>query len=191
MENDSIATFRSALLQTLLRMLSERGLLGGELLAAEELNEKWKAAAPAYMADAVPQMTDYPAAAVAWAGYVGMGAAALWDGDWERLHDDKRDVYRFFADGRGFDSLDEYVSEEFLGMPSDGADAGRVADAMLACSRTALSMMRRTFEAQSRDAFLAFAAAAGLFFELGVAVELFRRGYKYVKVTLPAAGVVQ
>ena len=69
--------------------LSEQHELEGQLLEVEELKEKWKSSAPSYMADAVPEIAKYPLVAIAWAMYEGMGAAVLWDKEWNRYENEE------------------------------------------------------------------------------------------------------
>lgn len=57
-------TFENNLLTELLKLCTSHGVLSGTLLASEDIDERWKAYAPEYMADAVPQVNAYPAAAI-------------------------------------------------------------------------------------------------------------------------------
>ena len=68
----------------LLKLCTSHKMLDGTLLASEDIDERWKEYAPSYMADSVSQINTFPAAAIAWAGYVGMAVAQWWDRDWER-----------------------------------------------------------------------------------------------------------
>ncbi len=113
-DNQFLIDFEERLLRALLRQFTDAGFLDGELLAAEELDEKWNSSAAEYMAAAVPQINDYPAAAVAWAGYFGVGCAVLWDTAWDQFSSFE-DLYTPIAQSRGFDLMDEYVMEEMLG----------------------------------------------------------------------------
>ncbi|MBR5801861.1 MAG: hypothetical protein IKY25_03840, partial [Alistipes sp.] len=72
-------SFSRKLAKTLIEQCTADQMLDGELYTVEELDEKWNGLAPEYMAAAVPQIAEYPLAAIAWAAYVGMGAAVLWD----------------------------------------------------------------------------------------------------------------
>jgi len=95
--------------------------MNGQLLVAEELEDKWKEIAPEYMVDAVPQIQDYPTVSVAWAGYLGIGLAVLWDRDWAKYKNDPN-LYKFFVEPRGFDCMDEFVVEELLGVGLDSKE---------------------------------------------------------------------
>ncbi len=164
-QKEFLADYERRLREMLVGNLSSAGKLDGQLLTVEELNEKWHAAAPSYMADAVPQIARYPL-------YVGMGAAVLWDKDWNR-YSQTEDWYAMLSSPRGFDALDEYVTEVLLAMPLDSDRARTVEECVRSTAESALAMIRKErIEAQS----------AKVMFEVGVAVELHRIGYKYVKV---------
>ena len=81
-ELEFLNSFTEKLADTLVKQCTADKMLDGKMLLVEELNEKWRTSAPEYMVDAVPQIAEYPSAAIAWACYVGMGAAVLWDKSW-------------------------------------------------------------------------------------------------------------
>lgn len=182
-QKEYLADYETRLRDMLVKNLSSASRLDGQLLSVEELNEKWHAAAPSYMADAVPQIAKYPLAAVAWAMYVGMGSALLWDKDWNR-YSAEEDWYKMMASPRGFDCLDEYVTEVLLALPLYSEEAHKLEDTVRSTAESALAMIRKEhIEAQSAMAFHVFARTVKVMFEVGVAVELRRLGYKYVRVT--------
>lgn len=176
--------FAEKLSEALVGQCTSDGMLDGKMLMVDELNEKWRSSAPEYMAAAVPQIAEYPSAAIAWACYVGMGAAVLWDKSWGD-YKDVDDWYSLMASPRGFDCLDEYVTECLVGYHLDSAEAAKIETVIRNCAHTALTMIRKEgVEPQSAMAFHVFARAVKVFFELGVSLELRHRGYKYVKVTI-------
>lgn len=179
--------YEEQLMQTLLEKCTSQKFLDGQLLEVEELNEKWSEMAPEYMVDAVPEVQAFPAVAISWAAYIGMGMAAMWDGAWEE-HSSKMDLYTHFRAPRGFDELDEYVVQECLGLEPDSAQSKALADLLCGCAHSAMALMRNEkIEPQSTDAFYIFTHTAKVFFRLGVALELKQLGYKYekIKVQLP------
>ncbi len=183
-ENQFLNEYEERLSKTILQQLTDANFLAGELLAVEELEEKWTTSAPEYMAAAVPQLNDYPAAAVAWAAYLGMGSAVLWDTAWSE-YSEKEDIYTPIASVRGFDEMDEYVVEEMLGYALEGEEAKALENAWRAAATTALTMIRKeSIEAQSVMAFYVFARTAKVFFRMGVAVGLKLLGYRYEKQDL-------
>ncbi len=183
-DNQFLSEYEERLTQTLLHQSSDAGFLSGELLAVAELEEKWSSSAAEYMAAAVPQLNDYPAAAVAWAGYLGVAAAMLWDRDWES-YESLDDIYTPLASPRGFDEMDEYIMEEILGYSLEGDKAAALENLFRSAATTALTMIRKeSIEAQSVMAFYIFARTAKVFFRLGVAVGLKMSGYRYEKASL-------
>ena len=181
-------SFSCKLAKTLIDQCTADQMLDGELYTVEELDEKWNAMAPEYMAAAVPQIAEYPLAAIAWAAYVGMGAAVLWDKSWaEYKH--VEDWYSMLAKPRGFDCLDEYVVECLVGYPLEGEAANKLESTIRKCANTAHTMIRKEgIEPQSVMAFHLFARVAKVFYRLGVSLELRHRGYKYVKMNVNFAG---
>ncbi len=180
--------YEQRLMQSLLRQMTDAGVLEGELLAAEELDGKWATTAPEYMAAAVPQIAEYPTVAIAWAAYVGIGAAVLWDTDWE-TYQDEEDLYSLLAAPRGFDEMDEYVLQGLLGYALGGRDAERVETLLRGAAQSAQTMIRKEgVESQSVMAFHVFARTTRVMYRLGVAVGLRLRGYRYEKMVVDSDG---
>lgn len=183
-DHEYLDAFEKRMTQAVVESCSADGLLEGQMLEVEDLDGKWRTSAPEYMAAAVPQIAEYPSAAVAWAGYMGMGAAVLWDKSWGE-YKDVEDWYSLMASPRGFDCMDEYVTECLLGYKLGGAEAAKIEDAVRRAAHTALSMIRKEqIEPQSAMAFHVFARTARVFYRLGVSIALRRLGYKYVKVRI-------
>lgn len=183
-ESQYLANYEEKLLKQLLRQMTDAGVLRGELLAAEELDDRWRTSAPEYMAAAVPQIAQYPTVAIAWAAYVGIGAAVLWDTDCES-YEGVEDLYTLLAAPRGFDELDEYVLQGLLGYALGGKDATRIEDLLRSAAQTALKMIQHEeVEPQSVMAFHVFARTTRVMYKLGVAVGLRLQGYNYEKATI-------
>jgi hypothetical protein len=179
--------FEDGLCEQLVALLGERKMLGGTLFTVEELTDTWRAAAPEYMADAVPQIADYPMAAIAWAGYFGAGAALLWDKN-EPMSDGV-EVYKRLRDARGFDEMDEYVGYLMLDSGLRQENIERMEDAMRQCAQIALTAIRKeNIEPQSAMAFHVFARTTKVFYTLGASVVMHLMGYHYEKarVELPS-----
>ena len=87
----------------LMRVCSGAGLLGDELLSSEDIDSKWEEYIKDYVADAVDNFNEYPEAALAWAGFLGMGVAHNWDANWT-FH--RHDSYRSYYGNRGWDDMD-------------------------------------------------------------------------------------
>lgn len=181
-QHDLLNRYEESLRKSLTERLTSLGWLEGQLLVVEELNEKWHDAAPSYMADAVPEIAKYPLVAIAWAMYEGMGAAVLWDKEWSRYENEK-DLHKLFTEPRGFDCMDEYITEILLCHPLGSEAAEKVEDMVRTTAESAQSLIRKEgIEPQSIMAFHVFARTTKVMFEAGVAVQLKRVGYNYVKV---------
>lgn len=181
-QHELLNKYEEGLRDALIKHLTEKKALDGRLLEVEELNEKWRTSAPSYMADAVPEIGKYPLVAIAWAMYEGMAAAVLWDKEWKR-YADTEDFHKMLTEPRGFDCMDEYITEVLLAMPLGSKDAEELEDLIRSTAERALSLIRKEqVEAQSVMAFHVFARTTKVMFEAGVAVSLRRLGYNYVKV---------
>lgn len=181
-QHELLNRYEEQLRKSLVERLSEQKLLEGRLLEVEELNEKWHAAAPSYMADAVPEIAKYPLVAIAWAMYEGMGIAVLWDKEWKR-YEAVEDIHKMLTEPRGFDCMDEYITEILLTTPLGTPEAEKLEDMVRSTAELAQSLIRKEqVEAQSVMAFHIFARTTKVMFEAGVAVQLRRMGYNYVKV---------
>lgn len=181
-QHDLLNKYEESLRKTLTDRLTEGKWLEGRLLEVEELNDKWKSSAPSYMADAVPEIAKYPLVAIAWAMYEGMGIAVLWDKEWNR-YEGMEDFHKMFCEPRGFDCMDEYITEILLTTPLNSPEAEKIENMVRSTAEAALSLIRKEqVEAQSVMAFHVFARTTKVMFEAGVAVQLKRMGYNYVKV---------
>jgi len=179
---DILNRYEESLRTTLVKRLTEGKWLDGQLLTVEELNEKWRTSAPSYMADAVPEVAKYPLVAIAWAMYLGMGSAVLWDKEWSR-YENEEDLHKLMTAPRGFDCMDEYITEILLCHPLGSEAAEKVENMVRSTAEVAQSLIRKEgIEAQSVMAFHIFARTTKVMFEVGVAVQLRRMGYNYVKV---------
>ena len=181
-QQEYLQNFEKALSEQLIKMLSDKNLLGGYTFEVEELGQMWHKCAPDYMADAVPQIADYPLAAIAWAAYFGAGAAVMWDK--QKIADDEN-LYLRLRDARGFDEMDEYVAYLMLDNGIKQPDIDRVEDALRSAAMAAETAIRKEgIEPQSVMAFHIFARVVKIFFVLGLSVALHLMGYKYEKVNV-------
>lgn len=178
--------FEKSLADNLTKFLTDKNLLGGYTFEVEELSEMWRSCAPDYMADAVPQVADYPLAAIAWAAYFGAGAAVMWD---KQTIETGQNLYLRLRDARGFDEMDEYVDYLLLNHGVKQTDIDKLEDALRSAAQSAETAIRKEgVEPQSVMAFHIFARVVKVFFALGMSVALHLIGYKYekVKVDLPS-----
>ena len=181
---DYLENFEHRVENELLRVCTSEGMLNGTLLSSEDIDEHWNKLAPEYMADAVPQVKDYPTVSVAWAAYLGMAIACGWDTDWELC---KQDPYQSYYGKQGFDDMDEHIVYDMLGLLENGYEARSIENIIRRCGETAVSLIRHEqIEPQSTMAFHVFARACRVMFRIGAAIELKRLGYKFEKMDLPS-----
>ena len=176
-----LENFESRITDELLRMCKQYGVLDGTLLATDDISSRWNALAPEYMADAVPNIADYPTVAIAWAGYLGMAVAHQWDEDWASHCNDE---YHAYHGEQGFDDMDEHIVRDIIGFHLESRE-----DMMRRLGETAVTLIRRErIEPQSPMAFHVYARVVKVMFRIGAAIELKRLGYKFEQVNLPNLG---
>lgn len=180
MVNIYLDRFEKKLQEDLLRLCTSYRMLDGTLLATDDIDGQWNRLAPEYMADAVPQIPDYPTVSVAWAAYLGLGVACGWDKDWKTCQEAP---YNSYYGVQGFDDMDEHIIYEILGLVHDGYEAKQLEQVIRHCGEAAVSAIRHEHvEPQSPMAFHVFARTCKVMFRLGAAMELKRLGYKFEKL---------
>ena len=176
--------YEQRLTNVLVDLCTSRGFLSGQLYMIDELDEKWNEIAPNYMVDAVSEVNEYPSVAIAWAAYLGMGVAALWDTVWSD-YKDVDNLYDKFREPRGFDAMDEFVLEEMLSLELKSSMAKNIEDLLRSCARLAISTIQKEEpEAQTSASFYLLASTVKVFFKIGIALELKLLGYNYEKVVV-------
>ena len=181
-----LENFESRVTNELLRLCKQYGVLDGTLLATDDISDRWNEMAPEYMADAVPNIADYPTVAIAWAGYLGMAVACQWDGDWASH---KNNEYKSYYGELGFDDMDEHIVRDIIGFHLESQEAKKIEEMMRRLGETALTLIRRErIEPQSPMAFHVYARVVKVMFKIGAAIELKRLGYKFEQVNLPNIG---
>jgi hypothetical protein len=179
-----LENFESRITDELLRLCKQYGVLDGTLLATGDIDARWSELAPEYMADAVPNIADYPTVAIAWAGYMGMAVAHQWDNDWT-AH--SKDEYKSYYGDLCFDDMDEHIVRDIIGFHLESKEAKNIEEMMRRLGETALTLIRRErIEPQSPMAFHVYARVVKVMFKIGAAVELKRLGYKFEQVNIPS-----
>ena len=177
-----LENFESRITDELLRLCKQYGILDGTLLATDDIDAKWSEVAPEYVADAVPNIADYPTVAIAWAGYLGMGVAHQWDSDWA-TH--SKDDYKSYYGPAGFDDMDEHIVQNILGLALDSIEAKQIMNIMLCCAQKAITFIQHEhIEHQTVKAFHIFARTVKVMYKIGAAIQLRRLGYKLHKVDM-------
>ena len=175
--------FEEKIMNELLRICTSRKMLGGTLLATDDVTGHWEVLAPEYVADAVTQIADYPTVSIAWAGYLGMAVAHGWDKNWQEC---LKTPYNAYYGEQGFDDMDEHIVQHVLGLSLDSMQAQDIEAIIRTCAQTAVTLIRREqIEPQSPMAFYVFARTVKVMYRIGAALELKRLGYKFEEVQLP------
>lgn len=180
MDTEYLDNFEKILRDGLAKVCRSEGLLPeGKLPGSEDLKKKWEDDfLKDYVGDAVQNFNEYPDAALAWAGFLGMAAAHWWDRDWEGH---KADKYSDFYGSRGFDDMDEHILGDVLHLKEDHAK--KVSDALSSCAQATMGLIRHEqIEAQTAEGFYILVRAYGVIYEIGAAMELHRLGYSMVKL---------
>lgn len=171
--------FEQTLVQNLVQLCSGWNRLGGQLLASEDLDALWEPIAEGYMPDGVREIAKYPTVSLGWMMYIGMALGHLWDKDWKRVQK-QEDVYAFLREPRGFDAMDEHIAEDILKL--NPGEAEKLEEVVRTCATVALTQIRREgVEPQSPMAFHIYVRAIHALYVVGIAVELFRMGYKFTQ----------
>ena len=180
-------TYEENLQREILKMCTSLGMLDGELLSSEDIDQKWKEWAPEHIAEVLPEVNTYPDFAIACAGYAGMAVAAWWDQDWGRHHSEK---YEALHGPRGFDDMDEHIVRNILGLKLDSVEAKQIMNILLCCAQKATTFIRHEqIEHQTVKAFHIFARTVKVMYRTGASIELKRLGYKFQKVDLSRSGM--
>ena len=158
-----------------------RSEANGALLGTPDLDGKWVEYIKEYIADAVENFNQYPDAAVAWAGFLGIALAYNWDKDWLRH---RGDSYQSYYGSRGWDDMDEHVLYGLLGFAPDSKEAKKISECLISCAQATMGLIRHEgIETQTARGFYVLARTYSVFFRLGAALELRRLGYNMVAVS--------
>lgn len=164
----------------LVKVCSGAGLLPAELVRNPDIDARWDVYIKDYIADAVVNFNEYPEAAIAWAGFLGLGVAWGWDADWQHYKDVP---YRSWYGSRGWDDMDEHILRDILGLDLDGKEAKRISDCLLSCSTAVLGLLQHEgVETQTARGFYLLARTYTVLYRIGAGIELHRLGYKKVLI---------
>lgn len=177
---DYLDNFEEKTRKALLKLCTDYQVLEGKLLESSDITGYWHTIEASYMADAVPQIAQYPTVSVAWATYLGMAVAKLWDEDW--IENCEREYKSFYGD-QGFDNMDDHIISTILNMPLDSKEAKATISLVQSLAHETISLIRHEqIEPQSKMAFYAFSRACNAMFSIGAAIQLKRMGYKFEKM---------
>lgn len=173
-------TFEENLLKDLYSYLKLHGEVDNMMPDAPDIEGKWVTVVNSYMADGVREFQQYPLTSLGWMMYVGMAVAQKWDNDWENFSK-AEDPYAVLRDVRGFDEMDEYISEEVLTLDAGKCDelsklVGNIA------ARTYNYLIRQGFEPGTAQAVQGYVSCLHQLYLMGACVQLHRLGYHMVKM---------
>lgn len=161
--------------QDLQRYLTAMGEVDERLPECPDVEELWEKIGRSYMADGIREFAAYPTASLGWMMYIGMAVAKLWDTEWD-TYSKVDDIYVCLRDKRGYDSMDEYIREEVLGL--NGEDYTALEKLVGECaSRVYNALMHRRHEPGTPEAFHSYVACIHQLYLMGAAVQLRRMGY--------------
>ena len=176
-ESEYLSAYEQRLQDSLVRLCTAHGMMDGQLLENDDIDFKFTdTLAKPYLTDAVREYRQYPEAALAWAGYLGMAIAKFWDVDWQTY---QQVSYADLQGPHGFDDMDERITAQVLGYELYSEQARRIADMLSACATEALSTLRHEhIEPQSPRAYYSFARTVQVLYRIGASIELFLLGYR-------------
>ena len=178
MDQNALDIFEKTLQDGLVKVCQSADRLKEGLLESPDLEAKWDEYIKDYIADAVANFNEYPEAALAWAGFLGMGVANLWDKNWDKYN---QVPYSYFYGSRNWDDLDEHVLYDILALDKEAGK--RVSDILDSCALACLGLIRHQgIEAQTADGFYCLARAYTVFYRIGASLELERCAYRKVYV---------
>ena len=131
--------FEQLLEDGLVKICSGAGLLPADLVRCPDVDGLWDVYIKDYIADAVVNFNEYPEAALAWAGFLGLGVAWAWDADWKRYKDQP---YRKWYGARGWDDMDEHILRDVLGLPLDSPEAKKISETLQSCAYAVLGLLQ-------------------------------------------------
>ncbi len=180
-ESRFLDRFEQTLQDGLVKLCTGAGLLPADLIRNPDIDGLWEDAyIKEYIADAVVNFNDYPEAAIAWAGFLGLGVAWAWDAGWTKYKDRP---YRRWYGSRGWDDMDEHILRDVLGLPLDGPEAKKISDTLQSCALAVLGLLQHEgIETQTARGFYLLARAYTVLYRIGAAIELQRLGYKRVRI---------
>lgn len=174
--------FEQKLHNDLFGYLKGKGDVDAHLPECPDVEEKWPDILRAYIPDGAREFKDYPVVSLGWMMLAGMAMACYWDTDWA-AHSARTDYYEKLRDTRGYDNMDETVTEDVLGLSGGEAEkvAGIAADA---AARVYSDLTHEHIEPGTETAFGCFIAALHQLYLAGIAVELKRLGYHMTPMNL-------
>ena len=181
---ETVSKFEDKVRKDLIDFLISKGALDKHVPECPDVEEKWPLIARSYVADGAREFQGYPVVSLGWIMFVGMAMAYYWDTDWEK-NASRTDYYTALRDKRGYDQLDETVTQDLLGYSGDGAE--KVTDLVAECASRVYSLLNHEhIEPGTEAAFGAWLAALHQLYLAGMAMELNALGYHMTPARIPS-----
>lgn len=181
MKTEELDKFQEILENGLVKLCSQAGVLGGDIMISPDIEQKWNEYIVRYTEDAVKNFEQYPSVTYAWAAFLGMGVAWNWDNDWIV---GKLLSYEAYYGPNGYDDLDENVLYTILGLEREGADAKLLNGTLQSCADATMALIRHEqIQLDTQYGFHILVRAWEVFFRLGAAIFLHKSGYKKVPLS--------
>lgn len=176
MSENYLEKFEQTVHQRLALLLVDKDAVDNRLPEADDIMGRWKNICLRYLPDGVREFAGYPTVSLGWMMYIGMAIAHMWDEDWE-MYSRFDDIYAsVLLKGRGYDEMDEYISEEILRLsPDESKETAKIVGDSAELTHTLL--MHEGFEANTPEAFNAYVRCLHQLYYFGAAAELRRLGY--------------
>lgn len=173
-------TFEDKLHQDLHHFLLTMEEVDERLPECSDVEDKWEEIAKSYLPDGIREFNDFPSASLGWMMYIGMAVAKFWDTEWDS-YTKIDDLYVYMRDKRGYDSMDEYIREEVLGL--SGNDYALLEKLVGECaSRVYNALRHQNIEPGTKEAFDAYVSCLHQLYLFGAAMQLKRMGYHMTKL---------
>ncbi len=181
-EKAYLDNYEQTLVKKLVQLCTGWNRLEGQLLASEDLDALWDGVVEGYMPDGVREIAKYPTVSLGWMMYIGMALGHAWDKDWQTVQK-QSDVYQWLREPRGFDAMDEHIAEDIQKLNTE--EAIKLEEVVRTCATVALTQIRHEgAEPQSPLAFHLYVRSLHALYIIGVAIELYRMGYKFSPAAL-------
>lgn len=169
--------FENKLMDDLHKYLVAEGKVDEKMPECPDLEELWRPVVREYLPDGVREFQKYPISSLGWIMFVGMALARFWDMDWEKYSkEDGASLYKTLRDAKGYDSMDDHILEDILGLK--GEESEKTAAIVGECaSRTLSALQHSGIEPGTKEASQAYISSLHALYTAGIAMELNALGY--------------
>ncbi len=178
----TLSPYQHILASKIIEIAASKGLIIDKFLESEDLSNLWTELGKLYLVNALGQFNDYPEVSIAWAAYLGLGAAHVWDKNWSPEISAK-EFYCSMIEKRGFDAMDDFITEGLYNFKVDSKKYREIKDLFLSTAHSSLKIMKnQNVEPMTKDSLNLFYETISVFYILGVSLGLSLLGYKYTKI---------